>query len=103
MQADLVTALKAGDAVAVAVLRTTLAALSNAEAINPAADGRPAPVGLFADVERRRLSPDDVVSIVAGERRDLEAAATMLDAAERPGEAAGCRVRAAILDRYLAP
>ena len=102
MQADLVTALKAGDLVAVAVLRTTLAALSNAEAIDPGVHGPPVQVGLFGDVERRALSVDDVVSIVAGERKDLEATATILDEAGRPAEAAGCRARAAILDRYLA-
>jgi hypothetical protein len=42
-------------------------------------------------VERRCLSPDDVASIVAGERKELYAAAAMLDGAGRPVEAAGCR------------
>jgi hypothetical protein len=102
MQADLVTALKGGDAVAVAVLRTTLAALSNAEAIDPGVDGLPVRVGPFGEVERRALSVGDVIAIVAGERDDLHAAAAMLDEAGQPVEAAGCRARAAVLDHYLA-
>ena len=85
MQADLLTALKGGDVVAVVVLRTTLAALSNAEAIDPGVDGPPVRIGLSGDVERRRLSADDVVSIVAGERDELQAAAALLDEAGRDG------------------
>lgn len=82
-------------------LRTTLAALSNAEAVNP--DDRTAvAVGPSGDVERRRLAADRVVSIVAGERNELEATAAILDAAGRPTDAARCRARAAVLDRYLA-
>lgn len=96
------TALKGGDVVAVAVLRTTLAGLSNAEAIDPGVDGRPVRAGLFGDEERRRLSADDVVSIVAGERDELQAAAALLDEAGRAVEAAGCRARASVLDHYLA-
>ena len=102
MQADLLTALKGGDLVAVSVLRTTLAALSNAEAVDPGADGPLVRAGLLSDVERRVLSAGDVASIVAGERDLLQATAALLDDAGRPAEAAGCRARAAILDQYLA-
>lgn len=102
MQADLLAALKGGDLVAVSVLRTTLAALSNAEAFDPGADGPLVRAGLFGDVERRCLSVDDVTSIVAGERDELQASAALLDGAGRAVEAAGCRARAAILDQYLA-
>ena len=48
MQVDLVTALKAGDVNAVSVLRTTLAALANAEAVetwSPELAGYPRVVG----------------------------------------------------------
>ena len=100
MQADLVTALKGGDVTAVSVLRTTLAALSNAEAVDPG--GPLVPTGLFGDVERRRLSNADIASIVVQERAELESVAVMLDAADRTVEAARCRARAAILDSYVA-
>jgi uncharacterized protein YqeY len=102
MQADLVTALKGGDVMAVSVLRTTLAALSNAEAVDPGPGAPLVRAGLFGDVERRRLSADDIISIVDRERAELESTAVMLDSAGRTAEAAGCRARAAILDSYLA-
>jgi uncharacterized protein YqeY len=102
MQADLVAALKGGDLVAVSVLRTTLAALANAEAVEPGAGAPLVRAGLFGDVERRRLSAGDVVSIVTGERDELHAAAGVFDRTGRPVEAAGCRARAAVLDQYLA-
>ena len=102
MQADLVIALKEGDLVAVSVLRTTLASLSNAEAVDPEPGAPLVRAGLFGDVERRWLSADVIASIVTRERNELQAAAALLDAAGRPGEAAGCRARAAVLDNYLA-
>ena len=102
MQADLLAALKGGDRVAASVLRATLAALSNAEAVDPGAGAPLVRAGLFADVERRCLSAGDVASIMAGERDELQASAATLDEGGRPVEAADCRARAAILDRYLA-
>jgi uncharacterized protein len=102
MQADLLAALKGGDLIAVSVLRTTLAALSNAEAVDPAAGAPLVRAGLFDDVERRCLSAADVASLVADERRELQATAALFDEAGRPAEAAGWRARAAVLDHYLA-
>jgi uncharacterized protein YqeY len=102
MRADLVAALKGGDLVAVSVLRTTLAALATAEAVDPGAGAPLVRAGLFGDVARRSLSAADLVSIVAGERDELQAAAAVLDEAGRTVEAAGCRARAAVLDQYLA-
>lgn len=102
MQADLVSALKGGDLIAVSVLRTTLAAVSNAEAVDPGPGAPLIRAGLFGDVERRRLSAADIAAIVDRERAELESTAVLLDAAGRSSEAAGCRARAAILDGYLA-
>lgn len=102
MQADLMAALKGGDVVAVSALRTTLAALSNAEAVDPGPGAPLVRAGLFGDVERRWLSAETVLSIVVRERDELEASAALLDEAGRPAEAAGCRARAAVLDHYLA-
>ena len=102
IQADLVVALKAGDVVTVSVLRTTLAALANAEAVDPAAGAPLVRAGLLGDVERRNLATDDVVAVVAAERDELQAAADLLDQAGRAAAAGACRARAAILGRYLA-
>jgi len=62
-------------------LRTTLAALANAEGVDPAADAPLVRAGLFGDVERRSVRADDVVSIVTGERDGLHAAAVDYPAA----------------------
>jgi hypothetical protein len=101
MQADLVAALKAGDLVAVSVLRTTLAALANAEAVDPAAGAPLVRAGLYGDVERRRLARADVSAVVSAERAELVAAAAVLDEAGQTTGADACRRRAAILERYL--
>jgi uncharacterized protein len=102
MKTDLLSALKSGDVVAVSVLRTTLAALSNAEAVDPSSRAALIRAGLFGDVERRFLSTVDEQAVVARERDELHASAAVLDKAGRPAEAAACRARAAILDPYLA-
>jgi hypothetical protein len=90
------------DLVAVFVLRTTLAALANAEAVDPAAGAPLVRAGLYGDVERRSLASTDVATVVSAERAELIAAARTLDKAGRTGEANACRIRAAILERYLA-
>jgi uncharacterized protein YqeY len=103
MQADLMTALRGRDRAAVSVLRTTLAALANAEAVDMSPAGpTPVPAGLFADVERRLLSDGDVHAIVARERDELRSAAAEFDRLGRPFEAAHCRAQAALLAPYLA-
>ena len=102
MKADLLSALKGGDVVAVSVLRTTLAALSNAEAVDPCARAELIRAGLFGDVERRFLTTSDEQAIVTRERDELRASAAVLEEAGRPAEAARCRAAAAILDGYLA-
>jgi uncharacterized protein YqeY len=102
MRADLVTALKSGDAVAVSVLRNALASLSNAEAVDPGSRAALIRARMFNDVERRFLASDDVLSIVARQRDELLASAAVFDSIGRPAEAARCRAGAAILDGYLA-
>jgi hypothetical protein len=84
------------------VLRTTLAALANAEAVDAGCGAPLVRAGLFGDVERRRLAADDVAAIVAAEHAELSAAASVLDEAGQSTEADACRSRAAVLERYLA-
>lgn len=100
MQADLKTAMSARDKTAVAVLRTTLAALSNAEAVS-AAGSAPA-LGAFAnDVERKLLDDADVRAVIERERDELAASAAEYDRVDQAAEAAALRAQVAILDRYL--
>lgn len=98
LRADLVTARRAGDAVRSSALRLGLAAVANAEAVDPAGPTRAA--GLAGDVARRPLTDADVVAVLGAERDDLRAQAAALRARGRP-EADDLDARATALSVYL--
>ena len=101
MQADLTAAMKARDSTRVAVLRATLAAIANAEAV--ASDGRvslTAPAG-STEVARRELSDVDVRAIIERERTELLGAADEREGLGRPDDAVELRAQAAVLEGYL--
>lgn len=98
LQAGLPAAMHARDEARVSVLRTTLAALANAEAVDPSTPAPPG--GLLGDVERRHLTEDDARSIVRRERDELHRDADELRRLDRP-EADRLTAQAAILDGYL--
>lgn len=101
MQADLKTAMSARDRTTIAVLRTTLAALSNAEAVS--ADGSAPAIGTFAnEVDRKVLDDAEVRAIIERERAELTASAAEYDSVGQGDEAEGLRRQVAVLDRYLA-
>ena len=111
LRGALPAAMKARDAAAVAALRSALAAIDNAEAVEPA-PGSPAAAGHAnlagtvaglgaAEVERRHLQEAEVEQIVQAEVADRRAAA---DAYERAGQAerAGrLRAEAEVLSSHL--
>jgi hypothetical protein len=66
--------MRTGDQLRVSVLRTTLAAVANAEAVDAATSVRPRQGAFAGDVPRRELSEDDVRSIVAAARDELRTA-----------------------------
>jgi uncharacterized protein len=108
LRTALVAAMKERDRVAVTVLRSTLAAIDNAEAVDAtsAAGGSSAiessPVGIgVADVERRALSDEDIAQIVRAEMADREAAAADYDRAGRPERAEALRAEAQVLSSHL--
>lgn len=103
MQADLEQAMKDRDASRVAVLRATLGALANAEAVEAA----PGPISLTAaagttEVERRELTEENVRQIIERERDELVAAADERAGLGLPDDADELRRRASILGSYLA-
>ena len=98
LRADLVSALKAGDAVRSSALRLGLAAVANAEAVD--ARGPTTAAGLAGDVARRALTEADVVAVLAAERDDLRDQAAALRARGRV-EADDLDARAAVLSVYL--
>ena len=109
LRAALLAAMKDRDRVAVAALRTALAAIDNAEAVDrPASvDQRLAieqtPAGVGAtEVERRVLTQTQVEHIVRAEVAEWEAAARDYDLAGRPEQARQLRDQASVLSAHLA-
>ena len=101
LQTDLTAAMKARDSTRVAVLRATLAAIANAEAV--ASDGHvslTAPAG-STEVARRELSDSDVRLIVERERAELLGAADERERLGRPDDAEELRAQADALEAYL--
>ena len=102
MQADLKQAMKDRDSSRVTVLRATLGALANAEAVN-APTG---PISLTAaagttEVARRELTEDDVRLVIERERDELLAAAEERAALGLPDDAEELRGKADVLTGYL--
>lgn len=92
--------MKAHDPKAVSVLRTTLAAIANAEAVDATASVPRR--GLFAnETARRQLSVEEIREVVADQRRELEDAAAELHKLGRVERAEELTAGAAVLDSYL--
>jgi uncharacterized protein len=118
MRRGLVDAMKARDQQAVAALRSTLARIDNAEAVDPDAldaepalyrgEGHPAVAGSVlgvgaADVDRRVLTPEEMAAIVRDDVEEREIAAEVLVRVGRPDQAERLRAQAKLLTTYLTP
>lgn len=101
MRADLTVAIKSRDAARVTVLRTTLAAIDNAESVDPAYDEVVA-TGLFADVARRRVDEAEIRDIVRQEYAELMETVDTLRRLGPDGPAGDLAEQASILADYLA-
>jgi uncharacterized protein YqeY len=104
LRAELTRAMKDGDATRISVLRTTLAAIGNAEAVNgaalaPSEPNEPIPT----EVDRRQLSEDEVKAIIVGERDELDEAAEEMESLGQLDAARELRTKATVLDEYLNP
>ncbi len=100
MQQDLSAAIRARDVVRVKALRTALAALANAEAVDVAtvASGT-GPAG--TEVTRRFLSDTDIRMIVIDEIGELRRSAAEFRLLEQAAVADGLDAQAAFLETYL--
>jgi uncharacterized protein YqeY len=133
MRRGLVDAMKARDQQAVAALRSTLARIDNAEAVDadgldadgldadgldaealdaePAlysGEGHPAVAGSVlgigaADVDRRVLTPEEMAAIVRDDVEEREIAAEVLVRVGRPDQAERLRAQNKLLTTYLTP
>jgi uncharacterized protein len=115
MRRGLTAAMKARDKRAVAALRSTLAAIDNAEAVDvtqvpPAGGGRPTGEGEIAgpalgvgaaEVERRTLTAVEMEAIVRREVAERQTAAQAYERAGRAPHAEGLRAEAELLGAYL--
>lgn len=110
LREDLAAAIKGRDQIAIAALRTALAAIDNAEAVDARPDraatgsshiaGASAGVG-SSDVPRRALSDADIDAIVRQQATERWDAAAAYDRLGRAQEADVLRREAAILSAYL--
>jgi uncharacterized protein YqeY len=101
LAADLVVARKARDDVAVSALRTTLAALANAEApVAPERSSAAPPVVGLVEHERLTLGPQDHARILREQIAVRVEAAAEYDAIGQPEAAATVRAEVAVLQRY---
>ncbi|WP_037601564.1 GatB/YqeY domain-containing protein [Streptacidiphilus rugosus] len=106
-------AIKARDRAAASVLRATLGAIENAEAIDPAEAQGVAGIGRSLAVEqiavgvgaaeapRRLLTEQDVRGIVRDEIAEREAAAGQYERVARPEQAERLRAEIAVLAAFL--
>lgn len=90
-------ALKGHEDAAVAALRSALGAIDNAEAVEQRTSPRAALGAGAADVERRELSEEDLLRVLAGEITDRLDAAADYQHLGRLEEAARLRAEAAAL------
>jgi uncharacterized protein YqeY len=109
MREALTVAMKERDRVAIAALRSTLAAVDNAGAtdVSLAPTARSgtiagAVVGLGAsEVPRRNLTEEDVRGILQGAIDEREAAAAQYEALERQDDAERLRIEVGVLSELL--
>ena len=98
MQAGLRAAMQSREQLTVSVLRSTLAAVANAEAVDPATADRGA-----TEVPRTVLTEEDIRAIVAAERDELRAAADEMSSLAQAAKAEELTRQASTLDAYLTP
>jgi uncharacterized protein len=117
LRAALTAALGSGDRVAVAAVRSALAAVGNAEAVDPDVQGNHADLGSdpgehFAgaraglgagEVPRKRLTAADVTQIVLAEIDERQSAAAEYDRLGHGGQAERLRREADVLAAVLGP
>jgi len=117
LRAALTAALGSGDRVAAAVVRSALAAVGNAEAVNLAVQGDHADLAMvpgehFAgaraglgagDVPRKQLTAADITQIVLAEIDERQSAAGAYDRLGHGGQAERLRREADVLAAVLGP
>lgn len=97
LQAALGDALRSRDTLRTSVLRTTLSAIANAEAVDVP------PGTTSSEVPRRHLTEDDMRAVVTSELVELETIADEVRARDRTDAALQLEQKAAVLADLLRP
>ncbi|MBX3000627.1 MAG: GatB/YqeY domain-containing protein [Caldilineaceae bacterium] len=100
LKTDLKTAMKARQPHTVSTLRTVLAAIDNAEAVDVDPSFVPH-TGITRDVPRRVVSEEEMVDILRAEVDDLRSAMVDYEQGGRPDEAEILREKLIALTPYL--
>lgn len=99
MRSDLMLAMRARDDARTRVLRSALAAIDNAGAVE-APTSSAGTVG-YSDVPRRELDLSTIREVLEAEIHEREAGIVEYQGVDRPDEAENLRVEVAILRSYL--
>ena len=99
LRTDLTAAMGDGDRGTVTLIRTLIAAIDNAEAIEFDAS-LPAEVSGCADVPRRTLTPDEIAAVIQSEADELRSAADHFQQLGRDDHAETLRGQARFVDQY---
>ena len=94
LRADLVEARKDRNSELVSLIRTLIAAIDNAEAVDHVEDDA------VTEIARRRLSDDEVMSIIVSEGEELRHAADDFDRRGNQDEAERLRSLSKVADGY---
>lgn len=99
LRADLVPALREGRTVEASMIRTLIAAIDNAGAIEASYSVEPK-VGLGHDQPRRQLSDADVATILEKERAEVSAAIVEYRSLGLTEQSNRLELQLAVIDRY---
>jgi uncharacterized protein len=96
---DLTTAMRTGDKVRIRVVRSTLTAIANAEAVEAStrAEGT---VG-YSDVPRRKVGRAEIIDLIGSEIGEREIAAARYREVGRPADAETLEEEIGVLRAYL--
>jgi uncharacterized protein len=101
LSAALRSAMKGRDAVRISALRSLLAALDNASAIDLSTVPRPAAFAASAEALRRELSAQEVTELLAREIAERQAAAARLHSLGRTEQAERALAELSVLAGYV--
>ena len=99
LRSDLTTAMKTGDKVRIRVVRSTMAAIANAEAVEGSA--RAEGTVSYADVPRREVGRAQIIELLDTEIGEREIAAAQYRDVGRPADAETLEEEMGVLRAYL--